>query len=254
MTMVEANRYSALRGISILMALDTAVLIVENGIFLMNTVLPADLRHGTPLNEIALYGAWTMWALRMLLWSLTLLSLSRLAGLRKSFGNARIWYLLRFLCFITQALAVTFANLGFRSPSGLTLSAEMLLMFLVITFLGELLLSVGNRVILFAGAELLNSFGLDTLAKENRRCGNRLLGCTAAQTLFFVAAVALFVWIRIFQGRRLSVEGEWAAPEWIGFFSAVLFCLLARLGVIAHKILAAAHMNRAYRAVKELTE
>ena len=260
--MLETDRYWALKEIGVLMALDTAGFIAENAISFAGAILAMDSQRGTFLNELSIYGAWTMWALRLLIWSLTLVSLSRLASLRKSFGNARIWYLLRILCLIVQPLSVTFANRqpsllsSERTPGIETLIPITLIAILTLAFLGEFLLSVGNRVTLFAGAELLDSFGLDDPAKRNRRCGNRLIGCTAAQTLFYLVAVALLIWIRFLQGRRIFGEGESGAtmPEAIAIFCAVLFCLLARLGVIVFRILAAVRMNRTYRAIKELTE
>lgn len=108
--MVETERYLALKEIGVLMALDTAGFTTENIISFGSAILAMDSQHETFLNELSIYGAWTMWALRLLIWSLTLVSLLRLASLRKSFGNARIWYLLRILCLIVQPLSVTFAN------------------------------------------------------------------------------------------------------------------------------------------------
>lgn len=255
--MTESNRYLTLKEISVLMALDTAGLIAENVISFWSAILARNPQYGTLLNEISIYSAWTMWALRLLIWSLTLVSLSRLTSLYKSFGNARIWYLLRLSFLILQPLSITFASHRlFLSSSESQLVAERLMITLALAFLGELSLSIGNRVILFAGAELLDSFGLDSPAKKNRRCGNRLIGYTAAQTLFFAVAFALVVWIRFFQGRRLFGAGESGAAmsETIAIFSAVLFGLFARLGVIVFRVLASVHMSRTYRTIKGLME
>ena len=255
--MTEANKYLTLKEISVLMALDTAGLIAENVISFLGAILAGNPQYGTLLNGISIYSAWTMWALRLLIWSLTLVSLSRLTSLYKSFRNARIWYLLRLSLLILQPLSITFASHRLSlSSSEWQLVAERLMITLALAFLGEFSLSIGNRVILFAGAELLDSFGLDSPAKKNRRCGNRLIGCTAAQTLSFGIALTLLVWVRFFQGRRLFGAGESGAAmsETIAIFSAVLFGLFARLGVIVFRVLASVHMSRTYRTIKGLTE
>lgn len=253
--MTEENKYSPLKHIGALMALDTAAVVVENVVFLLEMSLRTDSQAEALLAGAALYGVWTAWLLRLMIWALALVSLSRLTGLRKSFGKARIWYLSRFLVFFAQALTVTVGN--YRAAAGTVLSSPelalivgALLAILAMNYIGECLLSAGNRAVLFADAEFLDSLGLESQPGKLRRCGNRLAGCAAAQTLLLLLAIALVLCFRP-AGGPFPLDNEIRLGA---LLCALLLCFLAGLGATAYRILAAVYMLRTYRAIKELTE
>ena len=253
--MTEESKYSPLKYVGVLMALDTAGGIVNIVTFSTQELLSTDSRLTASLTQ---YSDWTVWALRLLAWALTLAALSSLTDVNTSFGKARIWYLLRILIlFMTPMVSavVNYRNMGAASltPSDITLAAVALICFVGLALFGEALLSVGYCAVLFAGAQLMDSFGLEGPAKKNRRCGNRLAGCVAAQTLSVTVAAGLAVWLWLVRGVGLFSDKN---PLWVILLFAVLIsvCLLAGLGTMAFRAFAAVRMGRTYRAVEELTE
>lgn len=253
--MTEESKYSPLKHIGALMALDTAGGIVNIVTFSAQTLLSTDSSLTASLSQ---YADWTVWALRLLAWALTLAALLSLTNVNKSFGKARIWYLLRILILFVTPMAtavVNYRNIDAASltPSDIALVAWSLIFLVGMALLGEALLSVGYRAVLFAGAELMDSFGLEGPAKENRRCGNRLAGCVATQTLALTVAVGLAAWLRLVKGVRLFSD-ENALGVILLFIVLIPICLLAGLATMAFRAFAAVRMGRTYRAVKELTE
>ena len=253
--MTEESKYSPLKYVGALMALDTAGGIANILTFSARELLGTDSRLTASLSQ---YADWTVWVLRLLAWALTLAVLSSLTDVNKSFRKARIWYLLRILILFLTPMAS--AVVHYRTiievpltPSDITLAAVALIPFAGMALLGEALLSVGYCAVLFAGAELMDSFGLEGLAKKNRRCGNRLAGCVAAQTLSVTAAVGLAAWLRLVKGVRLFGD-ESTFGILILFAVLIPLCLLLGLGTMAFRAFAAVRMGRTYRAVKELTE
>ena len=253
--MTEESKYSPLKHIGALMALDTAGGIVNIVTFSAQTLLSTDSSLTASLSQ---YADWTVWALRLLAWALTLAALLSLTNVNKSFGKARIWYLLRILILVVTPMAtavVNYRNMDAASLTPLDLAfVSGALIFLVgMALLGEALLSVGYRAVLFAGAELMDSFGLEDPAKANRRCGNRLAGCLAAQTLSLAVIAAFMAWLRLVKGVQLFGD-ENALGLILLFIILIPLCLLAGLGTMAFRVFAAVRMGRTYHAVKELTE
>ena len=253
--MAERSKYETLKQISVLTALDTATWIAGEVLDSVTLVLSLP-KWLDPSNEGQVYITWTIWALRLLVWSLTLAALSRLSDLRNAFGKARIWYLFSLLAFIAQPLGASGAH--YRYPALTPLSradafffVQVLIILAMITCLEEASLCFGKRVILFAGADLLETFGLEEHAMKNRRCGNRLLICAAARMSFLLCVFAV-TWI------SLAKQFSFFDNESIDLLlcaAVSLWCLfLAELGNIAFQILAASRMKRTYLAIRELTE
>ncbi|MBR4211238.1 MAG: hypothetical protein IKR84_02465 [Oscillibacter sp.] len=253
--MTEESKYSPLKYVGALMALDTAGGIVNIVTFSTQELLSTDSRLTASLTQ---YSDWTVWALRLLAWALTLAALSSLTDVNTSFGKARIWYLLRILILFMTPMVSAVAHYRIigevpLTPSDITLAALALICFVGLALFGEALLSVGYCAVLFAGAQLMDSFGLEGPAKKNRRCGNRLAGCVAAQTLSVTAAVGLAAWLQLVKGVRLFGD-ESTFGILILFAVLIPLCLLLGLGTMAFRVFAAVRMGRTYRAVKELTE
>lgn len=254
--MTEDNRYSPLKRLGVLMALDTAGAVANIAIFLARTLWSTDSEEAALLADaVSQYTQWTVWALRLLAWALTLAALSSLSNVSKSFGRARLWYLLRILILAVTpmaAAAVNYRNLDAASLSlsDITLVAGALAFIAGMSLLGESLLSLGYRSVLFAAAELMHSFGLEDIATENRRCGNRLAVCVAAQTLAPFLVVALAVWVLVVQ--KIGLFDNPVA--FLLFVLLIPIGLLAGFGMMAFRVWAAVRMRRTYRVVKELTE
>ena len=258
--MTGKDRYSPLGRLSVLMALETGVAAVKAVIALASVFLFTADQYGASLPAEVLHesGIYITWTARMLLWALTLAALSRLSVLRASFGRARIWYLLRILILPVVFLLTLPANRphGDTTPLPFRLTACLYLAGLG-ALAGTLFLSMGNRAILLAGAEVLDTFGVETPAKRNRRCGAVLLVSAAALTFSLVLAAVFPAGRRLIQGQPFYST---AGPK--GVFSALtppeaaafLLCFLAGLGAVGCRLLAAVRMSRTYRAIRELTE
>ena len=256
------NKYAMLKQAVILMVLDTGGKIVETVLTLIFSS-PA-ISSLTAVSYANVYVSWTLWGLYLLLWLLTITLLSHMTVLRVSFGKARIWYLLRILAFIVFMMATTAtAYLSYRSrpdpaPETTLLIGQILIFNFGLNFLADaLLLSMGNRAILNAGAELLESFGLNQPAEANRRCGNRLIRFTAAYACLLIFACVILLGLSFmnelpFFG-MMDAEGVRKVLVCLDI-AAFLLCLPMWLGMVIFRILAPVHMNRAYHAIRELIE
>ena len=268
MTTME-NKYSMLQQAAVLMALDTGGTIVETVLTFVLSILDSANADGAlfPMEAVShanIYISWTIWGLRLLIWLLTVVLLSHMTDLRKSFGSARIWYFLRILTFIVVMMLVNavtylrYEHLSDPDAEILFFFGRMILFTLGLNFLLEgLLLSIGNRSILAAGAELLESFGLKKPAQENRRCGNGLIGFTAAYAILLLFGCALlFVllsWNELPLFNALET-GDAQGVLVLLVIAAFLLCFVTWLGMEICRILAPIRMNRTYRAIRELSK
>ena len=262
--MTLGNKYSMLKQLAILMALDTGGAVANTAAFFICTVLDAanvQVASLPPLSASAasIYVAWTLLGLRLLIWSLTLALLPRMTELHPSFGKARICYLLRILVFVGEIISAgTVQYMYYRIDPGTDLESMLFVSMIVLLELGlgllleVLLLSFGNRAVLNAGADLLESFGMEEAAKRNRRCGKWLIRFAAVYAFFWLFAFTIFlIW------RMAHPEGfpeSFPAFLFLLDIAAFLFCILTWLGVAVCRILAPLHMNRVYRLIRDLSE
>ena len=256
------NRYSMLKQVSVLMALDMIGFVGELIATFASAILDG-ASHQEVSNALNVYATWTIWTLRLIVWLLTLAALSRLSELHLSFGKARIWYLLRIPAFLMANLTVVVFYYRYPDPLSNPHYAFALfgaLIFIaVLTFLGDILaLSAGSRAILFADATLLDSFGLETCATQSRRCGNALLGFAAVQTIPFAAAVALAFRLLLAADAALSAGEVLETETWKALVvldaGLISLCLLIGVGTFVFRILALIRANQAYRAFRKLTQ
>ena len=256
--MTGKDNYALLKQVSILMALETGLALAEVLINVCRRILNA-ANSSTAMNMSILYLLWTLWALRMFSWTLTLASLSRMTRLCKSFRKAQIWYLLRILFFVSTPMLVGVLNYLDRPatasdfPSPLT--KGIFCLNLALCFFAEtLFVSSGNRAILFAGAELLDNFGMTAPAEKNRLYGKWLMKISLAEFYFLMLLLALTAWVWFTKGSLVSAMRE-AGVAMTAFRLLVLFVLPEGLGVLLlFRFLASLQVHRTYRAVKELTK
>ena len=182
------------------------------------------------------------------------MSLSRLAGLYRPFGRAQLWFFLRTLLFLQELLLPSFLSYAYSDlGSHPRVILSMLLIVLVSIHFGEtVLLPLGCRAILSAGAEFLESFGERRLAEKTRHCGRLLLGFSrTALGLGILAAlpmVVLAVTLTAPQAER--VNGVLILLS----LGLALPYLIAAAGVLALRWFAAYQTGRIYRYMKELSE
>ena len=262
------NKYLIIKRVSILMALDAVGAITETVMKFISAVFNSADASSASVFNANIYVSWTLWTLRLLIWILTLVSLSRMAEICASFGKARIWYLTRALSFITLTwLSGTINYLYYQryghddfqtvlnaNPDLPRFLGVCFLLFMGMDFIMEAFsLSFGNRAILIAGAELLESFGLEKPAEKNRRCGKLLAGFAAAYTSCLVCAF-------VFLSAASSFVSVWDAegvPEILiplALILIIIICVPSWIGIEIFRILAAVRMRRAYHAIRELTE
>lgn len=268
--MAWENKYSMLKRLGFLMALETGGVVATIAIYFVRIVrLSANLEMG-PIRGAFVYILWTLWAMRISSWATTLATLSRLEDLCKSFRKAQIWYLLRILLFLVTPLTVAAVNYLYHDSLALSDAATTggpgwLLLRVPVVFFPDLalcgfaetfMLSAGNRNILYAGAEMLESFGMESQAEQNRRCAKRLMGISWAalfvweSTLAIVAGVwfSKGVWVLVFE------EGD-SMTTLLRRLCRVAFAFFVPGGVcvVAGRVLAAVRVSRTYRAIEELT-
>ena len=254
--MTEGSKYLMLKQAAVLMALDAGGAVANTGAFFVRTALENANTQAASLPTISatpasLYVSWTFLGLRLLIWSLTLALLSRMIELHPSFGKARIWYLLRILVFVVEIITVGAAMYMYHNhiTESLIFVRIVILLELGLGLLWEvLLLSFGNRAVLSAGANLLDSFGMEEAAKKNRRCGKWLIGFAAVYAFFWTFAFTLLlIW---------RVEFPEGFPEELFLLDvgAFLFCVPAWFGSEICRIFASLRMNRVYRLIRELSE
>ena len=266
--MIQTGKYTMLKRLGVLMALDAGTSIFETIRFLVwpwliNTgSVGAAAAYASSADSANLYLSWAVDALRLLVCVHTLMSLYRLTGLHKSFKMAQLWYFLRTLSLLPQVLVLALFSYLYPDRDSL-LSTPFLLtltiVFLVILcffFLGAFLfLSLGNRAILSAGAELLESFGEYDLAKKNCRCGNSLLRFSLALLVTALSATLLTAGMLILT-RVYLVPLE----EYVRGLLVLLVLVLIVLAVLfwavllVFRSLAAMSMFRTYRAIEGLTK
>ena len=243
------NIYSPLKQLSVLMALATGGTVAEAAAFFAR-LLPG--AASLPANAL-LYALWAAGALRTLSWTLTLVFLSRLSNLRKSFRKAQIWYLLRIFSVAVTPLSMRLVRL-LAEPfpplaSGLVL-ANLGLALVSETFF----LSMGSRAILLADAELLRAFGMEGPAEKNRLCADRLMWCASALTLFLVFALVAALELRFVGGISLFAGGTTGGAASVLERAVIAFSLPMGLCVIALRFLASVRVSQTYRAIETLTE
>ena len=265
--MEEIYRYPCLKQLSILMALDIAGPVAEAAAFLVRAVAASDTQADSSLQNAWFYTEWAVSGIRLLIWSLLLVTLSRLTGLRKSYGKAQVWFLLRILIVFPEVL--TPALLVYRHSGADSLiqppPSALLFTLLIIggaVLLGEsLLIPLGDYAVLHAGAELMESFGQERMAKKNRQCGNWLLGTALAFLLLLSIAFLLFLWALYTRGISLlnadsipnAESGPLPLPVHL-YFAAVLLAFLLGPASLLFRVLAAVRAGQTYRAIEELTK
>ena len=258
--MTEIYRYPRLKQLSILMALDIAGPVAELVLSSIRFDVFPSTQDGSSLQNTWFYTVWTTAGIRLLIWSLILVTLSRLTGLCKSFGKAQVWFLLRFLAVFPEILApAIFAyrhpNLGSLNETPLALLFPLLITAGAVLMGESLLLPLGDHAILCAGAELMESFGRERLARKNRRCGGWLLGTSLAFLLLFSSAVFLLVWIRYTRDVSL-MDAEDGSFQILALLDIAAFLLALPLGLasLLLRVLAPVRMGQTYRAIEELTK
>lgn len=263
--MTSRNKYTPIRHISILMALDAGAAILDAFVYwvgpsLWAAIMGTDTSPASDaVKNFSIYMAWTIMLLRLLLWALTLLALFRLTDIFQTFQKAKLWYLLRVLAYIALVLLAAYGNyqLAFAAnwENAKYPLVVLLLLIAACTLLGEtLLLPMGNRAVLDAGAELLDTFGLESQAQKNRRCGKRLLvfSLLFQFLLLFAVGLAAGVWLAA-EVWLYSTETDAFPVLTFLDIAALLLAFPAGFCVLAYRFLAAVHAGRTYRAIEVLT-
>ena len=271
--MTGRNQYAPLRQLALLMALDTAGTLL-NAFWVL---FPsgggtggrlADVSASVGVSDnIGIYVFWTIWALRLLTWALILLLVPRLTALCKSFRRAQIWFFLCILSAPVEFLLTGIFNYRYPDPHVLLsltrpalMMASFLYLFVVILLLEEtVLLPLGNRAILLAGAELMESFGAERQAKKNRRCGKWLFILTVAQGIVDILLTAFIAWMWFMEGLDQSqsqlvvpTEGGRLAQLLALELFTVLLCFPLGLPSVVFRFFAAFRINRTWRTIEDL--
>lgn len=264
--MEENRRYSPLKAISLLMALDAAgavaLLLAALAAALMETPSAAHIAQGILIGPAVCnrVRTWSVWSLRALVWSLILACLTRLTGYARTpgFRKARVWYLWRLLTAVMEIVPTSIAAYicaTMAAPLSWFIILAALLCSLMIGLLGETVMqAMGIRYVLQAGAELLDACGMEEQAGKNRRCGKFILGFAAARLVPVIASAVLAVWACLIKGSSL-IPGAEGLDAFV-FLAAVLFLLSVPAGVggLLFQFAAAVRVGRTYRAIEDLTK
>ena len=205
-------------------------------------------------SDLDLYLLWTVRCLRLLTWLGMIVHLERLEG---GFRSAKRWYLLRIFVFLTvQVLS------GIQSQSPLLVGVGNRSLFSIITVVFStliipLLLPMGNRALLKAGADLLRYYGMEKPARANSRCGKLLAvfswtldGC---MLLFDSFAIVVFL---TSEYTLLPYLGTPDGSELIQWGLVIVFPLivLSALGVLILWGISAGRMKKTHRLLKGISE
>lgn len=255
--------YAPLKLIGILMGLDAGGAIADTIQSFSGALRTAGSTAGGGISLshslTGIYCTWIILIVRLLVWAMTLITLSRLTDVRPSFQKARLWYLLRILAYMAELLPSAIVYSRYPNLLSVPNLAMLLLSALVVSLgsilIGEcLLLPMGNRVILLVDAELSESFGLESQARKDRLCGRRLLRVSLAFLCLLFLSIAPEVWVRMVKGVSLySAAGDAFPGLLLLELAAVLLCIGAGAAILIYRLLAAVRMIRTYRAIEELT-
>ena len=249
----------ALRHTWILMLLDLLLLFAMSLTSIVDASFTLSLN---PLSEnmarFSSYLTLTMRFLRLLLWTLMIISLSQLPS---GFQKARVWYLLRMLTFFIEfsepAMRAHFMNLINLSVALDEMPVYFFAALFITAVIMPLISPVAVHLILKAGGDMLAYYGLTGPARSNRRCAWVLVISAVIFACLMLIFIVFFFYIVYAEGQ--NILEYLTSPETSVFLKylvdgAILLSVLCVLLVNIAWIIAVRRMHLTCRCIKEIYE
>ena len=209
------------------------------------------------------YVIWTLRILRLLAQVLVIVFLTLLMSTHEGFADARLIYIALIIASVAAFVldGVTTSNTAamFKEMFANIATAALFASLVVLDLVAKpILLALGIRVILFACASVLDSFGLYELAQKNCRVAVRFVAVSVLLAFASLAAVLTFVLIAqgggvppssLFAGSSAG-SASWATMGWSVLVALVVGIALAYLVLWAAS---AQRVRHTHDALKELS-